>query len=357
MITIGADPEVFLANQAGNPVSSIGKIGGTKYAPIPIEDGICLQEDNVTVEYNIPPCSTLEDFIKYNSRALDIIAEKAVKLDLKVLIKAAVRMPASELKDPRSWVFGCEPDFNVWEMEYNPKPDPHQYRAAGGHVHIGCDINNMQKVILTKLLDLTLGALFSIIDDDVKRKNMYGAAGSIRLKPYGIEYRTLSNVWLRDPAFMRVVYETSHNAATHVLEHANKGKNLDVSIQKGMLLAINKRKVGHVIELLRQVTHSQRMWLPRSFKDLFTRVQLAYVSHNNLKLDKLYQSLKEPLKPSTGEYTATISTGSMNEKELWEHLKKAKAKGLKAILDGPHPLPVMAAPEGWDDDIQPVDPE
>ena len=265
MITIGADPEVFLANKEGHPVSSIGKIGGTKYAPIPIENGICLQEDNVTVEYNIPPCKTLDEFIKYNSRALEIIAEKAVKLDLNVLIKAAVRMPAAELKDPRSWVFGCEPDFNVWDMEYNPKPEPHNYRAAGGHVHIGCDINNIQKVILTKLLDISLGAIFSIIDDDVKRKNMYGTAGSIRLKPYGIEYRTLSNVWLRDPALMKVVYETSRNAAIYVTEYSNKNKNLEVSLTKGMLVAINKRKVGHLIELLRNVTHTHRQWIPQIF--------------------------------------------------------------------------------------------
>ena len=52
--TIGADPEVFLERN-NIPVSSIGKIGGTKYEPIHIQDGIFLQEDNVTVEYNIPP--------------------------------------------------------------------------------------------------------------------------------------------------------------------------------------------------------------------------------------------------------------------------------------------------------------
>jgi hypothetical protein len=330
MITIGADPEVFLANQAGNPVSSIGKIGGTKYAPIPIEDGICLQEDNVTVEYNIPPCKTRDDFIKYNSRALEIIAEKAIKLDLNVLIKAAVRMPAAELKDPRSWVFGCEPDFNVWEMEYNPKPNPHQYRAAGGHVHIGCDLNNMQKVTLTKLLDVTLGALFSVIDDDVKRKSMYGAAGSIRLKPYGIEYRTLSNVWLRDKVFMKVVYDTSRAAAAYVQEQAIKNKNIDVPLQKGMLLAINKRKVGHVIELLRMTTHNNRMWLPRSFKDLFTKVLQAYVGHNNLDLLLLYTLLDDPLTPKEEDIQTPFSK---NDKMIADIMAGIPVPGLKIFLD------------------------
>lgn len=240
MITIGADPEVFLQNNAGKPVSSIGKIGGTKDAPIPIRDGISLQEDNVTVEYNIPPCSTAKDFLTANQAALEIIAERAKAMGLGVKITSAVRMPAAELEDPRAWVFGCEPDFNVWDMDFNPKPEAGMHRAAGGHIHIGVDLPNTLKFHLVKLLDSTLGALLALVDEDTLRKRMYGSAGSMRLKDYGIEYRTASNVWLTHPVLTKTAFYISKSAAEVITQH---GEQVTVELSKAMINAINKRNV------------------------------------------------------------------------------------------------------------------
>lgn len=245
MFTIGADPEVFLAAN-NSPVSSIGLIGGTKYEPIHIKDGIFLQEDNVTVEYNIPPCKSADDFLKYNLQALSIISEKAKELNLKVSIKAAHKMPKEQLQDPRAWVFGCEPDFNVWTMEENPKPRVNQWRAAGGHVHIGFDGNNMEKVELTKYLDSTLGAFFALVDPDEQRKKMYGAAGSIRFKPYGIEYRTLSNYWLTHPVLIKVVYSIVETAIKQLVN----GQLPQQDLPNKILVAINKRKTKDLINYL-----------------------------------------------------------------------------------------------------------
>ena len=32
---------------------------------------------------------------------------------------------------------GCEPDFNVYTMQFNRIEDPYNIRTAGGHIHIG----------------------------------------------------------------------------------------------------------------------------------------------------------------------------------------------------------------------------
>lgn len=290
MITIGADPEVFLQTNEGIPVSSIGKIGGTKYEPMHIQNGIFLQEDNVTVEYNIPPCESAEKFIEYNTQALDIITERAKKMNLLVSIKAAHKMPKEELKDPRSWVFGCEPDFNVWKMEDNPKPIPNQWRAAGGHVHIGFEGTNIDKVNLTKYLDSTLGALFSLLDPDDKRKKMYGTAGSLRFKDYGIEYRTLSNYWLSHPLLTKVVFDTAYQGANLI----QQSKLNQVELPKKIIDAINRRKVSTLIEYLSLIT--QRGMTPLSFRTAWKATQQA-ITHREDKQEidqkKLYRALDE----------------------------------------------------------------
>jgi hypothetical protein len=296
--TIGADPEVFLERN-NIPVSSIGKIGGTKYEPIHIQDGIFLQEDNVTVEYNIPPCKTLEDFIIYNQRALDIIAEKANKLDLKVAIQAAAKMPKEELQDPRAWVFGCEPDFNVWKMEENPKPKPTQWRAAGGHIHIGYECSNLEKIQLTKYLDNTLGAIFSVLDPDTKRKKMYGTAGSIRFKPYGIEYRTLSNYWLRHPFLIATVYETVKHGITFI----EKGQNPSLPLPNKTLEAINKRKVKEILEYINHVLLNTTIF-PAIIRSLLSKTNYALIkTDKGLDIDQevFFKLLdKEEKVPSKG---------------------------------------------------------
>ena len=51
---------------------------------------------------------------------------------------------------------------------------------------------------------LALPSLF--YDDDVRRRSMYGKAGCMRVKPYGMEYRTLSNKWLGDDSLIKWVF-------------------------------------------------------------------------------------------------------------------------------------------------------
>ena len=63
---IGSDPETFLVDASGKPISAIGYIMADKWNPMQIPDmpaGYTLQEDNVSLEYGIPPASTSEELI------------------------------------------------------------------------------------------------------------------------------------------------------------------------------------------------------------------------------------------------------------------------------------------------------
>lgn len=214
MITIGCDPEVFLFD--GKKVrSAIDKIGGTKDCPKDYGDGIALQEDNVAVEWTIPPVTNVDDFIRYNMAALSKIEEQARKFNLTVKVIASTTLPKEELEDERAKVFGCEPDFDAWDRCQNPRPRSKNrlLRSAGGHVHIG-GIQDMQdKESTIRIMDYLCAVPMSFVDKDTRRRELYGKAGAFRFKPYGVEYRTLSNFWVRSPELMKFVFNTAKTAA------------------------------------------------------------------------------------------------------------------------------------------------
>jgi hypothetical protein len=201
LLSVGSDPEYFLQNKDGKIVSAIGKIGGTKNKPKPLKEigkGYYIQEDNVLLEFNTPPAKNPTTFHTYHNRAVEFIKNMLAEKELFVSAKASHSMDDDELNHPRAFVFGCEPDFDVWALEWNKKPsssDP-KLRSAGGHIHIGYENPKTTTTIkLGRLLDAFVGAPLAMFDPDKKRRELYGKAGAIRFKPYGLEYRTPSNFW------------------------------------------------------------------------------------------------------------------------------------------------------------------
>lgn len=211
---IGADPEVFLIDKAGHFVSSIGKFGGSKLNPMPIpglREGFAVQEDNVTVEFNIPPSRKAKQFSNYIKAALDFISEKADKMDLTIAVVASALFPKKELEDPRALHFGCEADFNVWTQKENPRPvaKNKRLRSCGGHIHMSYQGNQM---MLGKLADLFIGCPSIMFDADTQRRELYGKAGACRQKEYGLEYRVPSNFWIKSPDLTEMVFEQAQQA-------------------------------------------------------------------------------------------------------------------------------------------------
>lgn len=98
--------------------------------------------------------------------------------------------------------FGCNPTENAHEQRFRRVTGTREkFRAAGGHIHMALDAserNDLGKVVM--LMDIVAGNTCVLVDrdpDNAKRRKNYGRAGEHRIKDYGLEYRVLSNFWLK----------------------------------------------------------------------------------------------------------------------------------------------------------------
>lgn len=201
--TIGSDAEFFVSIDGTKErlVSIEGRIGGTKDEPLDIGNGIMLQEDNMSAEFNIPPCSSADEFADYIELG---ISEVERVTGLKAYEKQIGYFDENSLSTKQAQTFGCDPESDAWTgIYFQAECDTSRnWRTAAGHIHIGNELiasSCESQVELIKVLDLFLG-LQSVLDDDkeesVMRRKVYGKAGSMRIKEYGVEYRVLSNYWI-----------------------------------------------------------------------------------------------------------------------------------------------------------------
>lgn len=222
----GADPELFLRDSSNKPVVSIGLIGGTKQNPRSIGNGFALQEDNVAVEFNIPPAKSKEEFVKSISFVLDHLAVEVAKQGLHLDISPTMEFDIIDLMHPQAMELGCEPDYNAWTGERNPRPfAPDTLRSSGGHIHIGYENPSIEvSSEIIKAHDLFCGVPSVLLDSDSRRREIYGKAGACRYKSYGVEYRTLSNFWIKTKELTEMIYEQSERAIDFI---NNGGKIAD----------------------------------------------------------------------------------------------------------------------------------
>lgn len=222
-ITIGTDPEMFLKKD-GVIISAVGKIGGSKHDPLPISDnGHFIQEDNVAIEYNIPPCKTKEEFIYHNNFVKSYLDNVVTAMGCELDYSASATLSDKELDSDEAKLAGCEPDFDVWRQDINVAPDlsASNMRVCGGHISLGWDNpTESQQEDIIKAMDATLGLKSLFLDTDTERKKLYGKAGCFRFREYGIEYRTLSNFWIKSDKSLAWAFDTTMEA----IELVNSGK-------------------------------------------------------------------------------------------------------------------------------------
>ena len=220
-ITIGADPEVFL-NDGNIIVSAIGHVGGTKEVPVPVMGG-AVQEDNVLAEFNIDPAANVVEFITNIKSVMGQLRERVHPLGITVQSSHIFTRQALMRSGRKALMFGCDPDYNAYTGDANTPPSPlTELRTAGGHVHIGYENpSDERSYVIAKNMDLLLGVPSVLLDSDTRRRSMYGRAGAIRMKPYGVEYRSLSNFWLQHTDLMAWVFNQSVLAANSDLLVSN----------------------------------------------------------------------------------------------------------------------------------------
>lgn len=247
MFTIGADPEMFVrplpvskgpgieVKQDITPIC--GKVGGTKKKPLPFLrkdggaiEGYYYQEDNVAFEVNIPPTTNSRDFAHSIDGVLrlsrDLLKSKGLEIDI---TKSAHRFSVANLSHPYAQTIGCDPDKSAYGgLDDNPidrEPfeikDLGTWRFTGGHIHLGYDKEHIEipEHVIVRLMDACVYLPLIHKDKQKMRRPKYGLAGLYRSKPYGLEYRTMSNFWLDDPYSVAIRTFNLLNDVYHNAEH------------------------------------------------------------------------------------------------------------------------------------------
>lgn len=215
MITFGSDPEFILCLN-DSCVSAIGKIKGTIDKRIE-KNGHQFYSDNVLAECAIKPSKSKQETIQNFKECLQIYSSIIKPYNLK--IKASHFFPDSELLHEDARRVGCAKEFCAYEMKQQESPVTeilnNNLRSCGGHIHIGSKTlegDGPEPILLVYVMDLFLGVPSLWLDKDEsssKRRAIYGKAGRYRAKPYGIEYRSLSNFWLSSPELVGLIYDVS----------------------------------------------------------------------------------------------------------------------------------------------------
>ena len=236
-VKIGADPEVFVYDiYKERHISGEGLIGGTKEEPLCVRKNYFIQEDNVALEFNIPPATSVTSFsksIEWSLNFLRMITPDNVILD----IIPYAEFEEIELVSDQASKFGCAPSYNVLlgktctaNSDRNPLA-----RTTAGHLHIGYDNpTNEQSTNIVKMIDLFI-SMPILLEDELSRKrtSVYGLNGDCRIKSYGVEARSPSNWWIKNKTRTDWCFKNIQNG----IKQLNKG--LDILQYDDVLINYN----------------------------------------------------------------------------------------------------------------------
>lgn len=217
--SFGSDPEFMIAKD-GKYKSAIGIVHGDVENRINIS-GHQFYYDNILAECAIKPSNSKEQAVDNFRECLSLLVEMVQPFQ--VVVQAAQNYDQSELVHPDAKKVNCDPEFCPYEMKMCNGPVDAimngTLRTCGGHIHLGKpELNEGSNGLLSMLLmDLFVGVPSLWMDNNDPstqiRREMYGAAGRYRVKDYGMEYRSLSNFWLKSPRLVSYMYQISEFVA------------------------------------------------------------------------------------------------------------------------------------------------
>lgn len=347
-ILIGSDPEFFIKdNSTGKLISADGLFPGTKEEPFKVMHG-AVQVDGMAAEFNILPAKSANEFILHHLSVLrslrDIIKENNPSLDFSFVFDPVAEFGAEYIASQPEHArrLGCTPDYNAWENgAENPTPDADMpFRTASGHIHIGWgedyDITDPEHIeaccMMAKQMDYRVGGMLLREEGKTgkKRRELYGKAGAFRPKSYGVEYRTSSNVWLRETYYMEQVFSNTKRAFKELMGGTRWYENYT-----SMDSYINKHNMTH--------------------GELISYLERGYASGVNMdNLDqKFFQFIRydttgnyEKLNKEYKEWAAA--------KNFVENAKKLKKPAPKPWALDDQPLVPAPAPAEWDEQIDDI---
>lgn len=227
-VTIGCDPEGFIRRKDGKFVSAAGYFPGTKKVPYELEGG-AVQVDGVALEFNIIAADTQEKFLEriavVTAQLDELVANTFDKDHSLSFIPVALFDEEDWSKIPTdAKVLGCDPDYNAMTGDINLNPTEKlkdlRLRTAAGHLHIGWtkdmdpqDVGHRAdcQFIAKGFHQAYLKPFYPETNEERTRVKYYGHNGSYRFKPYGIELRAPSNVWLSTPVLQAQAFNATRN--------------------------------------------------------------------------------------------------------------------------------------------------
>lgn len=256
---VGADPEFFL-KKGRSYVSAHDLLPGTKAVPHRVKNG-AIQVDGTAVEYNINPAKCSSEFVDNNVSVLGTIREM-LDPQYKFVFRPHVmyRQEYYDALPDYSKLLGCEPDFCAYRKDMNNAAKPFKtMRTAAGHLHFGWtegkDVNDPGHMedgrMVVQMMDEYLFPISLLWDGDKQRRKMYGKMGAYRIKPYGVEYRSLSCAWLTDEDLMAFVYDVGIFCLNR-LHKGFKPKNFDTEAVSWWRLNNIRHRSFDAGQLLRQ---------------------------------------------------------------------------------------------------------
>lgn len=226
---IGSDPEFFIQDNDGNMVSSIGIIEGTKSAPKIFDDGYAILKDNVLIEGNIPPAKTKEEFIENMRFLKSLMMASLGPLGYSLKAEDIGRFTEQQLNDPEARVFGCSSYYDAWNKKTMRAPEiTENFRVAGFHIHISYNVlsddDKYNRAVLNEAIARAFDYFVTMPSDEIRltreRRDNYGAYGSFRDTPYGLECRSLGG-YFTDDKFLGWVYDQTIKAIDFVANPEN----------------------------------------------------------------------------------------------------------------------------------------
>lgn len=254
--TIGTDPEFFLKRNDGKFISAIPHIKGTKELPEPLESGGNIQRDNVALEFATPPAVDGKDLVEKVRNAFRDVRKK-IPAECTLEADPSANFDEDQLDHEEALRFGCDPDFDAWELKENEAPrceDP-TLRTCGGHIHVGKEegdgndflLDPYGKIGVVRVMDAVHGVISVILDSSeaaIVRRKLYGKAGSHRPVSEdagglynGVEYRVLSNFWFKSPQLVMLIDSLTLDVLTIV-------RNLDYV---RLLTDIGEKRIRDII--------------------------------------------------------------------------------------------------------------